>query len=319
MAVDLSHILVVGISSSALFDTSKAHKIFLASGVEAYVLFQIENENKPLAPGNAFPLIQSLLRLNPPADSKKRYTEVVILSQAEPEAGIRIMNSVDAHKLDITRAVFTGGQPVSQYLHAYNVMLFLSKNESDVGDAASKGVAAGLLYDAPDLVETYHDQLRIAFDGDAVLFSEEAEEIYQREGIDAFFLHEKANAEKPLPDGPFAPFLRLLANLQKELPLVQSVSPIRTALVTARNSPAHKRAILTFRAWGIKINEMFFMGGVSKDQILKTFRPHIFFDDQDVHLKSASKHVPSARVPTKKQKPKTDSAQVVDLFRREDA
>lgn len=228
------------------------------------------------------------------------------------------MNSVEHHKLDISRAVFTGGQPVSQYLHAYNVMLFLSKNEADVGRAINEGVPAGLLYDVPDLVETYHDQLRIAFDGDAVLFSDEAEDIYQKEGVEAFFRHEKANAEKPLPDGPFAPFLRLLAGVQKQLASTQLTPPIRTALVTARNSPAHKRAMLTFRAWDIKINEMFFMGGVSKDQILKAFKPHIFFDDQDVHLKTASRHVPSARVPRKqKAKPKDD--RTIDLFRREDA
>jgi 5'-nucleotidase len=302
MPFDLSELLVVAISSSALFDTRESHLVFTESGLEAYVNYQLLHEEEPLAQGAAFPLISALLRLNKLIPIKHR-VEVVILSQNEPEAGLRIMNSVEHHKLEITRAAFTGGEPVARYLHAYKVSLFLSRNEEDVREAIELAVPAGLLYDAPSNPINDLDQLRIAFDGDAVLFSDDSERIYQEKGINAFFEHERQNALKPLPEGPFAPFLKIIARIQND-PLVKSatgIPPIRTALVTARNSPAHKRAILTLRAWNIKINEMFFLGGISKDQVLHKFRPHIFFDDQDVHAKPASRLVPSARVPIKKR------------------
>jgi len=217
------------------------------------------------------------------------------------------MNSITHHQLDITRAAFTGGEPVASYLSAYNVMLFLSKNEADVREAIEQGIAAGLLYDPPEQVDDELHQLRIAFDGDAVIFSDESERVYQERGLDAFVAHEKANAEKPLPEGPFAPFLRAIAKIQREHKQAEKagIPPIQTALVTARNSPAHERVIKTFRAWGIKIDEMFFMGGISKHQILQKFRPHIFFDDQEAHAKPASKLVPAAIVlPKRKGKTK---------------
>lgn len=244
-------------------------------------------------------------------EQDRRLVEVVILSHMEPEAGLRVMNSVKHHKLDITRAAFTGGEPVAKYLAAYNVTLFLSKNEADVKEAIAQGIAAALLYDPPNQVETDLNQLRIAFDGDAVIFSDEAEKIYQEKGLEAFLAHEKANAEKPLPEGPFAPLLRAIAKIQKEHKETpkSGVPPIQTALVTARNSPAHERVIKTLRTWGVKIDEMFFLGGIPKEQILKAFRPHIYFDDQHVHAEPASRVVPAGLVPQtnrkmKKRRPK---------------
>ncbi|OGU77656.1 MAG: 5'-nucleotidase [Stygiobacter sp. RIFOXYC12_FULL_38_8] len=315
MAFDLSNLLVIAISSSALFDTRKEHEIYIQNGVDEYVKYQIDNENNILSPGTAFPLIEAMLRLNKLTENNQ-IVEVVILSQNEPEASLRIMNSVENHNLSITRAVFTGGENVAKYLKSYNVSLFLSRNETDVKDAIEIGIAAGLLYDPPDKIETEINQLRIAFDGDAVIFSDEAEKIYQEKGLEAFVEHERANAEKPLPEGPFAPFLKIISKIQNDHKAREQggIPPIRTAIVTARNSPAHKRAILTLRAWGIKVNETFFLGGISKDQILKEFRPHIFFDDQEVHAKPASALVPSARVPVKKVKKQDKNQLAIPLF-----
>jgi 5'-nucleotidase len=312
MPYNISELLVIAISSSVLFDTRKEHDIYSTQGLDKYVDYQITNEENPLGKGTAFHLIEAMLRLN--TLSGKRIVEAVILSQNEPEAGVRIMNSVEHHQLDITRAAFTGGEPVARYLRPYNVSLFLSRNEDDVREAIEMGFAAGLLYNPPENFESEMNQLRIAFDGDAVIFSDESEKIFQEQGMEKFFEHERKNAENPMADGPFAPFLRLIAKIQKDQinqPEFDGIPPIRTALVTARNSPAHKRVIYTLRAWGIKIDQMFFLGGISKDQVLKEFHPHIFFDDQDVHVEPASHHVPSARVPAgKKKKHKDDSNQL---------
>lgn len=304
MPFDLSEILVVAISSTALFDNREEHRIYLTKSLDEYVAHQIAHENEPFKPGTALPLISALLRLNE-LGATKQLVEVVILSRMEPEAGVRVMNSAEHHNLSISRSAFTGGEPVARYLAPYNVKLFLSTNEQDVHDALESGVAAGLLYDPPEQAEDDLKQLRIAFDGDAVIFSDDSERIFQEKGMAAFYEHEKANAEKPLPEGPFAVFLQAIANIQRKyIDLAdKGVPPIQTALVTARNSPAHKRVILTLRAWGIKIDEMFFLGGVAKTNILQAFRPHIFFDDQDSHAGPASKLVPSARVPAGK-KPK---------------
>jgi 5'-nucleotidase len=315
MPYNISDLLVIAISSSVLFDTREEHEIFSNQGLEKYVEHQIQNEETPLNKGTAFHLIEAMLRLNT-LNSRKRIVEAVILSQNEPEAGLRIMNSVEHHQLDITRAAFTGGEPVARYLRPYNVSLFLSRNEDDVREAIELGCAAGLLYNPPENFESEMNQLRIAFDGDAVIFSDESERIYQEQGMDMFFEHEKQNAKKPLPEGPFAPFLRLIAKIQQDqlTSELDSIPPIRTALVTARNSPAHKRVIYTLRAWSIKIDQMFFLGGISKDQVLKEFRPHIFFDDQELHAEPASHHVPSARVPAARKRRSKDSANQLNLL-----
>jgi 5'-nucleotidase len=296
MSYNLSELLVIAISSSVLFDVRVEHEIYTRCGLPEYLQHQIAHEEQPLPKGTAFHLIEAMLRLN--TLTNKRIVEVVILSQNQPEAGLRVMNSVEHHQLDITRAAFTGGEPVAKYLQPYNVSLFLSRNEDDVRDAIESGYAAGLLYDPPANYQSEMNQLRIAFDGDAVIFSDESEQIYQEHGIDKFIEHEQQQATIPMGDGPFAPFLRLVADIQKDQALhnLDKMPPIRTALVTARNSPAHKRVIYTFRNWGIKIDQIFFLGGISKDRVLKEFRPHIFFDDQDLHAEAASRHVPAARV-----------------------
>jgi len=302
MAYDLSNYLVIGVSSRALFDLSKENEIYENEGLEAYCRYQLDHENDILKPGAGFALINSMLRINQ-IDANTRRTEVVIVSRNSADTSLRISNSIDDYNLDITRAAFTGGEPVAKYLNAFDVDLFLSATEEDVQAAVESNVASGLIYDGPSAnPQNPLEQIRIAFDGDAVLFSEESEMIYQREGLEAFIEHERINAERPLPEGPFAKLLKTLSFLQFELNSnnKQDISPIRTALVTARNSPAHERVIRTLRTWNVRIDETFFLGGVSKDRILASFSPHIFFDDQHQHCDAAAKLVPTARVPYKK-------------------
>jgi 5'-nucleotidase len=241
-------------------------------------------------------------------DPGVRRTEVVIISRNSADTSLRISNSIDAYKLDITRAAFTGGEPVAKYLNAFEVDLFLSATEEDVQAAVESNVAAGLIYDGPSRDRSDPlQEIRIAFDGDAVLFSKESEMIYQQQGLEAFIAHEKENAQKPLPEGPFAKLLKTLSFLQFDLKSSarQENPPIRTALVTARNSPAHERVIRTLRTWNVRIDETFFLGGVPKHKILESFSPHIFFDDQHMHCEGAARVVPTARVPHKSEETKT--------------
>jgi 5'-nucleotidase len=221
--------------------------------------------------------------------------EVVVMSRNSPETGLRIFNSLDHHGLNITRAALTGGESLALYLSAFKVDLFLSKDELDVQAAIDAGIAAARVYDLPPGFEPDTEKVRIAFDYDGVLVSEESEKIYQEKGLDAFLEHEKKNAKEPLPEGPFKKLLTILGELQRQGD--PKDPPVRIAVVTARNRPAHERLIRTLRTWGVRVNSAFFMGGVPKDEVLKAFRAHIFFDDQEVHLSPASAVVPAAQVP----------------------
>ncbi len=243
---------------------------------------------------------RALLKLNV-LTHNQRFVEVVIMSRNSSETSMRIFNSIEHYGLDITRAALSGGASISPYLKAFNVSLFLSLHEDDVQAAVDSGVASALLYQKPDSATEELDQIRIAFDGDAVLFSDESERIYQSQGIEAFENHERENALKPLPEGPFARLLKALSYIQNNFKTPDGRSaPIRTALVTARSSPAHERVIRTLRAWDVAIDETFFMGGVAKSDVLAAFKPHIFFDDQLGHCERASPLVQTGRVPVKK-------------------
>lgn len=299
MAYNLRDYLVIAVSSRALFELSEENQIFQSQGLEAYSKYQLDNEDKILKPGIAFSLIKSILKLNTLVKGKRR-TEVIIMSRNNADTSLRIFNSIEHYQLDISRAALTSGRPLASYLEAFNVDLFLSADEIDVQDAINAGFAAGLIYKTnSSYEEDITEQIKIAFDGDAVLFSDESERIFQTQGLEAFIEHERLNAEKPLPEGPFAKLLKSLSFLQKQFP--PESNPIRTALVTARNSPAHKRVILTLRSWGVRVDEAFFLGGVPKEGVLKAFGAQIFFDDQEIHLSSSSKVVPSARVPYKQK------------------
>lgn len=294
MAIDLANCLVVGISSRALFDLRREDALFVTSGLDAYRAEQLKREDDILPPGTGFPLARAVLALNSP--EAPRRAEVVVMSRNSTETSLRIFNSIRHYGLDITRAALSGGAPLAPYLKAFHVDLFLSGYEDDVRNALGAGVAAALLYDRPeDPLETA-DEIRIAFDGDAILFSDESERIFQADGLEAFARHEQERAREPLGEGPFARLLRKLSGLQQAAAR-EGLTPIRTALVTARGGPAHERVIRTLLAWGVVIDEAFFLGGVPKTEILAAFRPHIFFDDQAAHCDRAAPRVPTGRVP----------------------
>lgn len=284
--------LVIGISSRALFDLDEENRIYETEGLQAYAQYQLAHEDDVLRPGTGFPLTQSILHLNTP---EHRWAEVVIMSRNGADTSLRIFNSVQHYGLDISRAALAGGASLVPYLRAFNVDLFLSAHAGDVQEAIDGGFAAGRIYGLPGEFSAPPDQLRIAFDGDAVLFSNESERLFEEGGLEGFRRHEEAFARIPLEEGPFAPFIRELARLQSEY--THDASPIRTALVTARGGTSQERVIRTLRAWGVRVDEAFFLDGLPKDEVLKAFRPHIFFDDQEANLKTVSEFVPSIQVP----------------------
>lgn len=285
--------LVVAISSRALFDLEASHDVFEKDGVDAYCHYQIEHENEALEPGVAFPLVNKLLGLNQ-LEPKRQRVEVVLISRNSADTGLRIFNSIQHYDLNITRAAFTGGLDPYRYVQPFNAQLFLSADPLDVSKALAAGFASATIL--PSIVGmNVEPQLRIAFDGDAVLFSDQAERVYKRNGLDAFVAAERASANDPLPGGPFKEFLAALHNIQAEFP--PEAAPLRTALFTARSAPAHERVIRTLRAWNIRIDEAVFLGGLDKGEFLRTFGADIFFDDQRGHCESARQHVPTGHVP----------------------
>lgn len=299
MAYSLDNRLVVGVSSRALFDLTVENHIFETEGVEAYSKYQIEHETDVLKPGPGFSLIRSLLNLNKLPNQKNR-VEVIVMSRNSADTSLRVFHSISHYGLEISRAALASGGSLAPYLGAFKTDLFLSAYEDDVQSAINSGIAAGIIVSDGIHIYPFSDeikQIRIAFDGDAVLFTDQSERIYQTEGLKAFEENERKNANHPLPEGPFAKFLKTISDLQKEFG--PSEAPIRTALVTSRSAPAHERVIRTLRAWDVRIDEAFFLGGVSKKEILEAFRADIFFDDQAVHTTPASEVVPSARVPYK--------------------
>ena len=296
MAVDLSQILVIGVSSRALFDLEEENTIFNEKGLLEFRKYQYEHENELLQPGTAFYLVKSLLELNKQAS--KPIVEVVVMSRNRPETGVRVMNSIKAHGLDINRLAFTGGESLYGYIAGYDVDLFLSMDPEDVQKVIDSGSsAAALIYAPPSEFNSETSRVKIAFDADAVLFSDDSEFRYKTEGLDAFQKHEKENEKNAMKEGPFAKLLIKLSTIQEHLPMGVEMSPLRLAIITARSAPSHLRVINTLREWGVYIDEVHFLGGLSKDKILETFGAHIFFDDQEAHLAPASKVVPSGKVP----------------------
>ncbi|WP_196892782.1 5'-nucleotidase [Aureivirga marina] len=296
MPVDFSDILVIGVSSRALFDLEEENSVFEKEGIEGYRKYQQEKENDSLKPGTAFILVKSLLELNNQAD--KRIVEVVVMSRNSPETGVRMLNSINEHKLDITRVALSGGEPLSPYIDAYDVDLFLSKDVKDVQTVIdSRACAAATIYDPPTEFDPSDNRVKIAFDADAVLFSEDSEYRYKTEGIDAFHKFESEHVDEPLKEGPFAKLLIKLSKIQEHLPTTIELTPLRLSIVTARNAPSHMRVIKTLRKWRVYVDEAHFLGGLSKDKVLKAFGAHIFFDDQETHLNATSKVVPSGKVP----------------------
>ena len=286
--------LTVAISSRALFDLAQSNEIYNSDGLEAYRQYQIAHEDDPLEPGEAFHFVKKLLNINKLLG--KHRVEVILLSRNSADTGLRIFNSIKACNLDITRAAFCGGQSPYRYIQAFRCSLFLSTQADDVSHALEHGVAAATLLGASGAVAAPSgEDLRLAFDGDSVVFSDEAEQVYQSQGLDAFSATEAEAAQRPLEGGPFKRFLATLHSLQREFE--GRHCPIRTALVTARSAPAHERVIRTLRAWDIRLDESLFLGGMDKTEFLRAFGADVFFDDQTQNCERASEHLAAGHVP----------------------
>ena len=298
-------LLTVAVTSRALFDLEEGNALFEREGLEAYSAYQREREDQILQPGVAFPVVRKLLNLNAALPEGAPRIEVILLSRNSADTGLRIFNSIQHHGLEIVRATFTAGGPTWPYVKPFGTDLFLSANPESVRRALSHGIAAATILPQPPpqagalgLGDTGRnlDQLRIAFDGDAVLFGDESERISREQGVEAFGRHERENARAELSGGPFRNFLAALHELQALLPKGED-SPLRTALVTARSAPAHERVIRTLRAWGVRLDEALFLGGRHKGPFLEAFGADIFFDDSQHNIDSASLHVTAGHVP----------------------
>lgn len=340
MAVDLSNTLIVAISATALFDLSESEGYFTqliaqdpTTAVDKFRAYMYARENQPLNTGTGYPLIKALLNLNryQPANQSNQseadkktispLVEVVIMSKSSPDTGIQVLNALRSHGIPISRSAFTSGEPVVDYVEDFKVDLFLTTNHEDAQSVTDAGVCACAILDAPpiDMKELDTEQLRIAFDGDAVLFDEEGELLSQTQGLQAFHDYEAKFSDTPMKKGPYADFLIKLSKLQKRLSSKVDNPPIQIALVTARNAPADLRAIKTLRTWGVSVDLAFFLGGLDKRHVLQTFAPHIFFDDSIKNYDSAKDFVPSGLVPYSsksklfvKNKPKNKPATQID-------
>lgn len=308
MPIDLSDTLVVAITSTALFDLSEPDEFYRNArssegddeAIRKYRKLMFETENEPLLDGTGLPVVQALLNLNKfEQDNSSPLVQVVVMSRNSPETGMRILNNIRSKELDIPRTVFTGGETVTDYLSAYSVDLFLTTDKADAQRVADTNTCAVALLREPPILpqERIDEQVRIAFDGDAVLFDEESELVYKNAGLPDFLEHEKKLENVPMTEGPYASLLKKLSKLQERLPFQMEHSPIRIAIVTARNAPADIRVIKTLRSWGVYADAAFFMGGLEKTDVLKALKPHIFFDDQDIHLDKAATSIASGKVP----------------------
>ncbi len=290
----LDNALIIGISSRALFDLQASHRVYEEQGIDAYCQYQIEQETVPLAPGVAYPLVKKLLALNTVSDPDPgRLVEIVLISRNSADTGLRVFNSIEHHGLSICRAAFTGGESPWHYLEPFGAALFLSVDAGDVRRALELGIAAAMILPSHERNRD-NERLKIAFDGDAVLFSDDANQIYHHQGLQAFEKMEKNAANEPLPGGPFKPVLAALHRIQEIYG--PDESPIRTALITSRGAPAHERVIRTLRAWNVRIDESYFLGGMDKGEFLRNFGADIFFDDHKGHCDSARRFVPTAHV-----------------------
>ena len=314
MAVDFSNTLIVAISATALFDLSESENYLLqllqqrpSEAIKEFRDYMVERENDPLSIGAGYPLIKALLNLNKQSNQSTALdpnietplVEVVIVSKSSPDTGIQVLNAIREHKLNISRSAFISGSSVAPYIDDFNVDLFLTTNLEDAQQVADADICACAILDATPVNTRELDtkQLRIAFDGDAVLFDDSGELLYKQKGLQAFHDREAKMRDLPIEKGPYAELLIKLSKMQERLPASLHSCPMKIALVTARNAPADLRAIKTLREWGVNVDMAFFLGGLEKTAVLKTFAPHIFFDDSVKHIDAARSFVPTALVP----------------------
>lgn len=303
MPYELDNRLVIGVASSAVFDLSDSDAVFKSQGEEEYRRFQEKNLNVPLPRGIAFPFIKRLLALNDLSpDSQDPLVEVVLLSRNDPDTGLRVMKTIEHYRLGMTRAIFMQGKSPYEYIPALNIALFLSGNKPDVDAAIKLGHPAGQVLDSQFDDDDEDKTLRIAFDFDGVLAGDESESVMQASGLTAFHAHEVKNVMQPHNPGPLKEFLVRMSTIQSAEESYKKQNPdyenrIRVSIVTARNAPSHERALKTLKSWGVMANDAFFLGGIEKSRVLGVLKPHIFFDDQSGHLKTASAVVPSVHIP----------------------
>lgn len=302
MAYPIEAKVVIAIASSALFDLSESDRVFKERGLEEYRRHQRENENVVLNPGVAFPLIKRILSLNDGLPEPERPVEVILLSRNDPDTGLRVFNSIEHHQLAISRAAFVNGGNPYRYMNSFNASLFLSGSATDVRLAVMRGLPAGRVFPTQFADREADLELRIAFDFDGVVADDAAEAVFQEGGLEAFQTTEREHAAEPHRGGPLVRFFREIARLQgferQRHDRDSTYTPrLRTAIVTARNAPAHKRVVTTLRQWGIEVDEVFFLGGIEKRRILEEFQPHIFFDDNLGHIEGAARATPSVHVP----------------------
>ncbi|MFJ5031824.1 5'-nucleotidase [Streptomyces sp. NPDC088560] len=299
---DLADRLVVGVASSALFDLRESDAVFREQGEEAYRAYQEAHVDDTLRPGVAFAFIRRLLSLNDLGEPGDPLVEVIILSRNDPDTGLRVMRSIQARELPITRAVFMQGRAPYAFVTALNMSLFLSANGADVREAVAAGLPAGHVLGSSYADDPADGELRIAFDFDGVLAGDAAEQIYQSGGLEEFREHETRNTATPHDPGPLRDFLAGVNRIQRREEERRRTDPdypsrVRVSLVTARAAPAHERAVRSLKQWGVRVDDAFFLGGIEKGAVLKVLRPHIFFDDQVTHLESTSRTTPSVHIP----------------------
>jgi 5'-nucleotidase len=286
--------LTIGVSTRALFSLEEEHSVFVAQGVQAYAALQLQRENVPLKPGSAFEVVRRLLAMN---SEDRKLVDVIILSQNSPDLSLRAFHSAQEHGLSIKRGSFTSGRSVAPLIAAWNIDLFLSNDEADVRSSSLQTAAARLGPPPMETTKGPDDEVRFAFDGDAVVFSEESDQIYARRGLEAFLTHEHDKAKRPMEHGPFAKFLHKLSQVRAYLMRDDGSSRVRIGFITARNAPAHARVIHTLRAWGTPADEVHFVGTQEKGPILRAYGAHIFFDDQEKHFLGAGRLVAAGLVP----------------------
>lgn len=302
LAYALDNTLAIGVASSALFDLSASDKVFRDQGESAYRQYQETNLDVPLDPGVAFPFIKRLLSLNDLKDAgSEQLVEVIVLSRNDPDTGLRVMRSIEAHDLPISRAIFMQGRAPYEYMGALQMSLFLSANDHDVREALAAGYAAGQVLGSP-AADLHGTDLRVSFDFDGVLADDSSEKIMQADGLTSFHANETVNAGVAMPPGRLLEFLRGINRIQdiEEVLVVNDPTynrRVHVSIVTARNAPAHERVVRTLKSWGVRVNDAFFLGGIAKSNILRVLRPHIFFDDQRGHLMPAADEIPSVHVP----------------------
>lgn len=302
MPYDLSKRLVVGVASSALFDLAESDAVFTREGEGAYRLYQEEHLDDTLASGMAFPFVRRLLSLNDLSDPDDPLVEVIVLSRNDPDTGLRVMRSIKSHDLPITRSIFMQGRSPYRFMPALNMSLFLSANDCDVREALGKNLPAGKVLQSTFVDDPDDMDLRIAFDFDGVLADDQSEQVFQTEDLKAFQDHEIANVATPHDPGPLRDFLANINRIQRleeerKRGDANYRARVHVSILTARNAPAHERAILSLKSWGVTVNDAFFLGGIDKGVITEVLKPHIFFDDQESHLKATSRTTPSVHIP----------------------